>query len=145
MASAPLRNFIGSCHCGALGFAFQTALPVARWSVRACQCRFCRAHGASTTSDPAGRLTFHAHRPESLQKYRFGLRTADFLLCRQCGVYLGAQIVTPGGVFGTVNALAMTPVPGELPGASPANYDSESSSERLVRREQRWTPVERVI
>ena len=144
MASV-LRDFPGSCHCGALGFSFQTALSVEQWSVRACQCRFCRAHGALTTSDRGGRLTFHVNEIASLQRYRFGLRTADFLLCRRCGVYLGAQIETAGGAFGIINALAMAPVPQQLPGAAPADYSSESSSERVDRREKRWTPLAKVV
>jgi hypothetical protein len=135
----------GSCHCGALGFSFQTAVPVEQWSVRACQCRFCRAHGALTTSDPVGRLTFHANDAGSLQCYRFGLRTADFLMCRRCGVYIGAQIETARGAFGIINARALTPVPQQLPLPAPADYSSESPDERVDRREKRWTPLAGVV
>lgn len=140
-----LHTFAGSCHCGALGFAFHTALPVGEWSVRACQCGFCRAHGAVTTSDPSGRLTFRVDRRESLQRYRFGLKTADFLLCSGCGVYVGAQIETPRGAFGIINTLAIAPHPTDLPGAKAADYDSEGSGERIRRREQRWTPLDRAV
>ena len=102
-----LRTFQGGCHCGALGFSFHTALPVTRWSVRACGCGFCRAHDAQTTSDTSGRLTFHLSRDDSLQRYRFGLKTADFLVCRSCGVYIGAQIQTAHGAFGIINTRAL--------------------------------------
>ena len=142
---AAAHTFTGSCHCGALGFTFHTQLPAAQWRLRACQCRFCRAHGALTTSDPAGRLTFRIDRSESLRRYRFGLKTADFLVCGNCGVYVGAQIETPLGAFGIINTLALTPCPTELPAAVPADYDSEDSGERLVRREQRWTPLDHVV
>ena len=144
MASS-LHTFTGSCHCGALGFSFHTALPVAEWSVRACQCGFCRAHGAVTTSDPAGRLVFRIGQRESLRRYRFGLKTADFLLCGVCGVYVGAQIETPRGAFGIINTLAMTPRPTQMPAAAPADYDAEDPSQRSRRREQRWTPLERAL
>ena len=137
--------FPGRCHCGALGFSFQTALPVGQWSVRACQCRFCRTHGALTTSDPAGRLTWHVEDGALLQRYRFGLRTADFLLCRRCGVYIGAQIETARGAFGIINALALTAVPQALPRAAAADYSSESTDERVERRERRWTPLTAVV
>jgi hypothetical protein len=140
-----MRTFDGSCHCGAIGFAFSTALPVVQWSVRACQCRFCRAHGAVTTSDPSGRLAFRVHQRDSVQRYRFGLKTADFLVCGRCGVYVGAQIETVRGAFGIINTLALTPHPTELPAALAADYDAEGPSERLGRREQRWTPLERAI
>jgi hypothetical protein len=140
-----LHDFDGGCHCGALGVAFRTALPVAGWSVRACQCRFCRAHGALTTSDPAGRLAFRAAEPAQLRRYRFALRTADFLLCARCGVYLGAQIATAAGAFGIVNVRSLTPLPGALPVPAPAVYDAESPHERMARRARRWTPLERIL
>ena len=137
--------FSGSCHCGALGFSFQTALPVEQWSVRACQCGFCRLHGAQTTSDPGGQLTFHVNDAAALRRYRFGQRTADFLLCRRCGVYVGAQIETASGAFGIINALALTPVPQPLPRAAAADYGSESTDERIERREKRWTPLSALV
>jgi len=139
------RTFEGSCHCGALGFSFQTSLPAAGWSVRACQCGFCRAHGARTTSDPSGRLAFHVKRREALQRYRFGLMTADFLLCRDCGIYLGAQIATARGAFGIINTLALVAQPEGLPAASEANYASETTGDRIARREQRWTPLAKPV
>jgi hypothetical protein len=138
-------NFKGSCHCGALGFSFQTALPVAKWSVRACQCRFCRAHGALTTSDSAGQLMFDISDVDLLKRYRFGLKTADFLLCKRCGVYVGAQIETFHGAFGIINTLTMMPVPDGLPVPTLADYSSESSNDRVERREKRWTPLEKVV
>ena len=142
--SSRLHTFEGGCHCGALGFSFQTALPVTRWSVRACQCGFCRAHGARTTSDPSGRLAFQVNPGEALRRYRFGLMTADFLVCRHCGVYIGAQIATASGAFGIINTLALMPLPAGLPDAVAAEYGSESTSDRTARRERRWTPLARL-
>jgi hypothetical protein len=139
--SSHLRTFEGGFHCGTLGFSFQTQLPVAEWSVRACQCGFCRAHGARTTSDPSGRLAFHVKQRDALQRYRFGLMAADFLLCRACGIYLGAQIATARGAFGIINTLALVPQPEGLPVAAKAEYGSESARDRIARREQRWTPL----
>jgi hypothetical protein len=141
----PGHSFKGSCHCGALGFSFQTALPVADWNVRACQCRFCRAHGALTTSDSRGRLTFLVNDVDLLERYRFGLKTADFLLCKRCGVYVGAQIETAHGAFGIINTSTLTPLPDGLPVSAPAEYGSESSAERIRRREERWTPLEKAV
>ena len=140
-----LRTFEGGCHCGALGFSFQTALPVTGWSVHACQCGFCRGHGARTTSDPSGSLAFAVRQANALQRYRFGLMTADFLLCRGCGIYLGAQIATASGAFGIINTLALLPPPEGLPVAANADYGSESTSERIARRAQRWTPLTKLV
>jgi hypothetical protein len=88
---------------------------------------------------------FHVSDVALLERYRFSLKTADFLLCRRCGVYLGAQIETAHGAFGIINALTMMPVPEGLPVAALADYGSESSNERLERREKRWTPLEKVV
>jgi hypothetical protein len=71
--------------------------------------------------------------------------TADFLVCRGCGIYLGAQIETAHGAFGIINTLALMPVPAGLPVAVMADYGSESTSERVARREQRWTPLEKLV
>ena len=143
--SPSLHTFEGGCHCAALGFSLQTALPVPRWSVRACQCGFCRAHAARTTSDPSGRLAFRVNEGAALRRYRFGLMTADFLLCRGCGIYLGAQIATANGAFGIINTLALMPLPEGLPAAATADYGSESMSERIARRARRWTPLAKLI
>jgi hypothetical protein len=82
---------------------------------------------------------------ESLERYRFGLKTAEFLLCKRCGVYLGAQIETARGAFGIINTLTMMPVPDGLPVSALADYGSESSRERVERREKRWTPLEKSV
>ena len=135
----------GRCHCGAIGFAFITERAPPGWSVRACQCSFCRAHGACTTSDPGGSVRFVTTRPSELVRYRFALRTADFLLCRSCGVYVGAVLSTPRGSFATVNVNALTVAPHGAPPPQPVSYDSESLESRVLRREQRWTPVVGVV
>ncbi len=88
---------------------------------------------------------FHVNDVDLLGRYRFGLKTADFLLCKRCGVYLGAQIETAHGAFGIVNTLTMTPVPDGLPNPAPAEYSSESSDERVARRVKSWTPLERPV
>lgn len=90
-------------------------------------------------------LTFHAIRPELLQRYRFGLKTADFLFCGSCGVYIGAHIRRAHRAFGIVNALALTVIPPDLPVAVPVDHELESPVERAKRREQRWTPISEPI
>ena len=139
------RSYQGSCHCESIGFTYSTGLPPDRWSIRACQCAFCRAHDALSTSDPGGRLSFRAADPGMLQRYRFALQTADFLLCRNCGVYIGAVIETPAGRFGILNIHALTSPPGDMASVAPASYDGEDANGRIARREERWTPVEATL
>jgi hypothetical protein len=134
-------DYTGSCHCGAIGFTYHTSIEPEQWSIRACQCSFCRAHDALSTSDPAGQIAFTASRPDLLQKYHFGLKTADFLLCNECGVYIGAMIETAGGAFGIVNVHALLETPENLAATAPIVYDNEDVAGRVSRRENRWTPV----
>ncbi len=139
-----MNEYPGSCHCGAIGFRYRTALNPAEWSVRACQCRFCRAHDALSASDPAGELSFTADDPSQLQRYRFALGTADFLLCRNCGVYVGAVIEVQGSHRGIINTHALLDIGDEVAGPEPISYDGEDVAGRVGRREERWMPVSAV-
>ena len=134
-------TYEGSCHCGGVGFTYRTAHSPDAWSVRACQCTFCRAHGARSTSDPAGSLEFTERTRGVLHHYRFGHLTADFLLCRKCGVYLGATIDAGQARYGIINVNALRPVPANLPSPASASYDGETAEQRIERRRQRWTPL----
>ncbi len=136
-----MSNHPGQCFCGSIGYEYQTAIAACDWSIRACQCAFCRAHDALSTSDPAGTLRFHAANPDNLQRYRFAMRTADFLLCRECGVYIGAVIETDLGRFGIINTHSLKVTPADIAAVAPMTYDSEDKQGRVGRREVRWTPV----
>ncbi len=135
------KKYEGSCHCGAIGYSYRTSVAPEDWSIRACQCSFCRAHDALSTSDLNSLIDFHVQSAKSLQKYRFGLMTADFLLCRTCGVYIGAVIKTGQGSFGIVNVHTLNEKPAGLVNIAPISYASEDVSGRVARREERWTPV----
>ncbi len=136
--------FEGRCHCGALGFTLRTSQPPAQWTVRACQCSFCRGHGTRTTSDPNGSVTFQIADASKLQRYRFGTRSADFLICRNCGVYVGALLTSARGQFATLNINTIR-APFAIPAVVPISYEGESLEEKQSRREQRWTPVAEAV
>ena len=136
-----MNSLAGTCFCGSIGYNYDTAVTPADWSIRACQCAFCRAHDALSTSDPAGTLEFTAANPDNLQRYRFAMRTADFLLCRECGVYIGADIETDQGHFGIINTHSLAATPADIADVAPITYDSEDKRGRVGRRETRWTPV----
>lgn len=137
-------DYEGSCHCGAIGFRYDSEIDPQDWSVRACQCSFCRAHDALSTSDPDGDLEFMATDATLLQRYRFGQGTADFLLCRNCGVYIGAAIDSGHGAFGIINIHALKARPQQLASPAPISYDEENTEGRISRRGKRWTPVSRL-
>ena len=136
-----MPEYVGSCHCGAIGYRYRTPRDPSLWTVRACQCGFCRAHRVLSTSDPESSIEFQTVRPESLNRYRFGERTADFLICRECGVYIGALIETARGSFGIINLNALRPLPSSLPEPVPMEYGAESREQRIERRELRWAPA----
>ena len=141
----PKQEYAGICHCGELRFIFSTSRPPADWSVRACQCEFCRAQGVLSVSDPDGSLEFQILEPSRLNRYQFGLRTADFLICRTCGVYIGAVITTPNGRFGIINVNTLCAEPDGMTPSHSMDYDAESIEDRVSRRESRWTPVIGVV
>ena len=129
----------GGCLCGDLRYALDTALALTALPLRACQCAFCRRHGALSTSDPAGTVRFEL-RAEP-RRYRFGLKTADFLVCARCGVYVGAEIAEGGRRWAIINANTLDEVAGLTQAVTPMDYEGEDVDRRAVRRRARWTPV----
>jgi hypothetical protein len=125
----------GTCHCGAVTAVLETADP-ATLQVRACQCGFCRRHGAKTVGDPSARLTL-AFADRSVRRYRFGLKTADFLICVSCGDYVAAVMDD----LAVLNVVAVDIAPLATRTPEPVDYGPESAAERVARRRARWMPV----
>ena len=127
----------GSCHCGALTIELATARPPADLPVRTCGCTFCQKHRPRYTSDPAGHLTIHG--AGAANPYRFGLKLADFLICRTCGVFVAAH--DPAGravvnIETLARAAELTGAPVQL-----TVYDQEDAPTRTARRAASWTPA----
>jgi hypothetical protein len=130
----------GSCHCGNLRVELETKRAPADFPVRACQCTFCRRHGALSISDPQGRLTFRVADEQALVRYRFGLKTADFLICARCGVYTGAMFVEGDRAWAVVN-LNVLDDRAAFGAPEPFSYEGEVAEDRQTRRRARWTPA----
>ncbi|WP_304218635.1 GFA family protein [Phenylobacterium aquaticum] len=130
----------GQCHCGAIAVAFEPGRPVAELPLRACQCGFCRRHGALTSSDPSSRLRIEA-KVGAITRYRFGRRATDALICSVCGVYVASAIEAEGQMFATLNiaGVGIDAFAGRDP--EPAVYDFETDEAKLARRLSRWTPT----
>jgi len=133
--------FEGGCHCGNLTYVFEASVPLAALGLRADQCSFCRAHAARNTSDPNGTIRIEVRDEAKLSRYRFGLKTADFLLCRECGVYIGALMEHGGGMWFTVNVNTFRDRPSDAMAAVPHDFDGEDVAGRIARRKEKWTPV----
>ncbi|HEY4128317.1 MAG TPA: hypothetical protein VGN70_09750 [Gammaproteobacteria bacterium] len=110
--------------------------------MRACQCTFCRRHGALSTSDPAGSLRLYVTDIDLVQRYRFGLGITDFLICRRCGVYVAAMMDMDGGRYAVINAGVLERRDELIAPVLPMEYGGEDEAARLARRRMRWTPVQ---
>jgi hypothetical protein len=134
-------RFNGGCHCGNLTVQFESPFRPSELPLRADSCSFCRKHGARTAADPRGRARLTIHDPNELIRYRFGLRTAEFLVCRRCGVYVGAVVSAAGKWYVTLNVNAFDCAPELTQPARPVSYDGETESERIGRRIANWSPL----
>ena len=126
----------GSCHCGAFGFEIETELALEQLAPRQCRCSFCTKHQIKWLADPSGKLSI-AHEIEPI-RYRFGTKTADFLICPNCGVVLMAACQIDGQEYGIANINCLEnqaewPLP-----ASKSNFDGEGTGDRLSRRSKNW-------
>ena len=130
----------GDCHCGAIEVRFASAVPLGELAVRACDCRFCRNHGARCVSDPAGHVEIIERVAGRLGRYRFGLKTADFLVCRDCGAYLAAVLADEEGCRATVNVANLDRGAERWRRSTPASYAGETRQQRIERRRRLWTP-----
>lgn len=130
----------GTCHCGAVQVDLTLSKAPVELRLRACQCSFCGRRGARTISDPDGAANVGAANRQALTRYRFGLRTADYLLCAVCGTYLAA--VQPDDPPIAVINVGGLGVP-EFEGREPERVDhaGETVEERLARRRGYWMPI----
>lgn len=130
--------FEGGCHCGNLTYVFEAGAGLDVLGLRADMCGFCRAHGARNTSDPNGTIRIQVRDKNLLERYRFARKTADFLICKRCGVYIGALLEDK---WFTVNANTFNERPPLDFPAVPHDFDAETTEERIARRKHNWTPV----
>jgi hypothetical protein len=134
-------EYRGGCHCGNLRLTLQLAQPPEAVRLRACQHSFCRAHATRTTSDPNGAVEVWAENWSLVEPYRFGTGTAEFLICRRCGVYIGAVCDTPAGLRAVINTNALDDRARFAGEPTSHDYGGETLADRLARRAANWTPA----
>ena len=128
----------GRCHCGNISYQFQTQNRLDQIAVRHCTCSFCTMHGGVYTSDPDGELRYRFNNNEQIQMYRFGHQTADFVVCKTCGVMPFVLSEIGGITHAVLNVnTAVDPV---IATDDPAkmNFDGEIPDDRLARRHKNW-------
>ena len=94
----------GGCHCGNLRIEMTLSRDARSYQPRACDCDFCRMHGAAYVSDPEGSLFVRIKATPDRGSYRQGSGQADLVYCRQCGVLVGAFYEAEGRLYATINA-----------------------------------------
>jgi hypothetical protein len=131
----------GGCHCGNISVRLRLSCAPEQIALRSCSCSFCRAHGTRTLSDREGQAEIAVADWSLAERYRFGSRTADYVLCRRCGVYVGAVCETSSGWRAVINTnclndrAAFTQIP------RAPDYEGETAAARLDRRASNWMPV----
>lgn len=131
------HRLTGGCHCTNLTLELELPQAPASYHPRACDCQFCRMHGASYFSDPEGSLTIKVEDAQNFGRYRQGSNTADFLLCRKCGVLIGASYEDGGSIFATINSKAIND-PNELAHPVDASPRKLNNEEKTTRWKQLW-------
>lgn len=126
----------GACHCGAVRAEYETNQPV---RLRQDGCGFCSSRGVKSASDPGGRLQLTASKP--LTRYRFGHKTADFLICPECGTYVATYMDSPRGPIGVINVVGLNIAELKHLPATLTSLEGETTEERIARRISRWTPM----
>lgn len=126
----------GACHCGAVRATYQTNAPV---RLRQDGCGFCSSRGVKSASDPNGRLAIESAR--TLIRYRFGHKTADYLICPICGTYVATLMLGPNGPIGVINVVGLNIAELKDEPATLSSLDGETQEARIARRVSRWTPL----
>jgi hypothetical protein len=92
-------------------------------------------------SDPEGSFEVRADDWSLVERYRFGTRTCDFLICRRCGVFVAAVAEMSEGVRAVVNVNCLddrgrfTSIP------TMQEFQGETIDARLSRRAANWMPA----
>jgi hypothetical protein len=131
----------GGCHCGNISVQLHLSLAPEQMPLRSCSCAFCRAHGTRTLSDRDGLADITAADWSLVEKYRFGSRTADYIFCRRCGVYVGAVCETSSGLRAVINTNCLSDRAAFTRTPAAPDYDGEADDARMERRATNWMPV----
>ncbi len=129
----------GACHCGNIRVELQLAKEPAGYAPRACDCDFCRKHHAAYVSDPHGSLRIRVRDARQRGKYTQGSGQAELVLCRNCGVLIGALFDDGGRRYGTVNVNVLED-PTQFGAGQPVSPKSLAPGDKAERWKGLWFP-----
>lgn len=130
----------GSCHCRNIRFRLTWTREGPAIPVRACGCSFCVKHGGVWTSDPGGRIEITIADDALVERYRFGTGTADFHVCRGCGVPPVVTSEIGGTVYAVANVNCFDNVDHGTFDRADTDFEGEGTDDRLARRARNWIP-----
>ncbi len=127
----------GGCHCGNMAFrlTWPDAGPI---PARRCGCSFCTMRGGVWTSHPGAELFLSIQDRSQVSPYEFGTRTAEFHVCRTCGVVPIVTSTVNGRVYAVVNVNTFRDFDQSRLDVSPSDFDGEDTGSRLERRARNW-------
>ena len=76
-----------------------------------------------------------------VEKYRFGTRTCDFLICRRCGVFIAAVSEMTAGARAVVNVNCLSDRGRFTSPPAVHDFEDEAIEARLSRRAANWMPA----
>ena len=137
-----MPKLTGGCHCRNITVEYQTEIAPEDAKPRACQCSFCRQHQSRAVSDPKGALRITVGNRDLLSRYQFSLKSIEFLVCRECGVYVAGFMPDPTDDKGYATLMVSAlDERSRFPQPSPTVYDAEDREMRTARRRKVWTPA----
>jgi hypothetical protein len=92
-------------------------------------------------SDPAGLLELSADDWSRVELYRFGTRTADFVICRHCGVFIAAISDLSTDPHAVVNVNCLDDRAHFTAESTMHEFQDETLEARASRRTANWMPA----
>jgi hypothetical protein len=135
----------GRCHCGNLALDLEWRGDPHAIPARACGCSFCVKHGGVWTSDPASRLTLTVGDASLVSRYRFGTRTATFLVCARCGSVPVVTSTIDERPYAVVNVNTLEGLDPSWLRRATASFEGEDVAARLARRKRNWIADVRIV
>ena len=90
-----MQPYKGSCHCGAIKFAFE-AEPITKGIC--CNCSFCSKRGTMMHLVPGEKFQIDA-KDDALNFYQFGNKQAKHHFCRNCGIHTFSETTRRPGQY----------------------------------------------
>jgi len=132
-----MYSMSGGCHCGNIRVDVELARAPGDYNPRACDCDFCRKHAAAYVSDQHGRVRIRIEDVRESGNYRQGSGQADCLLCRRCGVLIGALFGRDEKLYAAVN-VNIFDVRADFGAHQPVSPRTLSEDDKVRRWQEIW-------